>query len=109
MMITQEFDFKEGNILKNDLDIAYQEDVLNSGKENFYLKEDLLQVHYANRNILLDVGWYGSPNNTEGNFIVFLIKNNEWDNPFFRRTAESFAELRQAINDAIVVLGSVPS
>ena len=56
------------------------------------LTEDLLQVEYANQ-IVLDLGWYPEldPN---GFFIIYVIKNYNWDTPIISENAKSFDELK---------------
>lgn len=81
-------DFKKGKIL-------YIDDCKD-------LKEDLLQVQYAN-NYLLDVGWYGE----ENGFIIYIIKGYDWENPI--RKDGSFnkkimlSKLDKMINEVMIL------
>lgn len=65
------------NILFNDIDYI---DVSKDTSEQIEdLKEDLMQIG-LNNGLIIDVGWYPSFN-PSGNFILYVIKNNDWNNP----------------------------
>jgi hypothetical protein len=63
------------------------------------LKEDLVQVRFGER-ILLDVGWYPEFQ-ADGAFLVVVVRDEDWNDPLFKRQASSFEELRAAINLAV--------
>ncbi|MCZ4247734.1 hypothetical protein O2313_09390 [Bacillus amyloliquefaciens] len=46
----------------------------------FDFNQDLLQVSYKTKNLLLDVGWYPEGDPT-GSYGIELIKNEDWVNP----------------------------
>lgn len=51
------------------------------GEEDSYeLNEDLLQLKYNRGNITVDLGWYPS-HDEEGNYILYLIRDSDWENP----------------------------
>lgn len=47
-----------------------------------YLHEDLFQCQFPEQHILVDVGWYGTPETNEGEFRIHTIINQNWDFPF---------------------------
>ena len=52
------------------------------GEEDCYeLNEDLLQLKYTRANIIIDLGWYPAHNCDEGNYILYLVKDYDWENP----------------------------
>ncbi|WP_129717527.1 hypothetical protein [Pedobacter sp. SYP-B3415] len=69
-----------------------------------FLKEDLLQIEYR-YHILVDAGWY-SRTATPGQFIVYVIKNTDWMRPLLRLTANTWAELLNALEEAISLANS---
>ena len=50
-------------------------------KDCYELNEDLLQLKYTRANIIIDLGWYPSHSCDKGNYVLYLIKNYDWDNP----------------------------
>lgn len=79
-------DFKNGEVVFDDFD---------EKREDW--GEDLLQVAYP-KNILLDVGFYSG-----SVFRVYVIKNNDWENPVFKKSASLLEELLDVIKEAVVV------
>ena len=57
--------------------------------------EDMLQVKYPN-NYILDFGWYGS----ENGYIIFIIKDNNWDEPI-KRVHCSYYSISEILPNAI--------
>ena len=52
------------------------------GEEDCYeLNEDLLQLKHIRANIIIDLGWYPPHSCDKGNYILYLIKNYDWENP----------------------------
>jgi hypothetical protein len=86
------FDFKGGKVLHNDLNIV-----------PLYLKEDLLQVEYSDgvlSSVIVDLGWYESEGG-EGIFKIFVLINNDWDNPVEVMEFKTIVELRYLLDKAI--------
>ncbi len=84
------------NVIKNsfttyDPELSYS--VENSLK---YLEEDLLQITISN-SILIDLGWYGNFETNEGSFKIYVIKNNDWDNPIRIESSKSQIEISRKI------------
>ena len=52
------------------------------GEEDCYeLNEDLLQLKFTGANIIIDLGYYPAHNCDEGNYILYLVKDYDWENP----------------------------
>ena len=56
----------------------------------------MLQVIFKN-NIALDVGWYSGL----ACFIVFVIKQCDWESPLLRLEAHSYVELQSSLDIAM--------
>ena len=54
------------------------------------LNEDMFQVEYINGTVL-DIGWYGTKE--DGSFIIFVIKNRDWEKPLYKIKCKSVEEL----------------
>jgi len=83
---------KGGKVLHNDL--------IN---DPFYLKEDLLQVEYSNEllsSVIIDLGWYENESK-DGNFKIFIIQHNDWDNPIFVIEFKTVSDLKYQLDRAI--------
>ncbi|OSN01434.1 hypothetical protein AU510_17400 [Lonsdalea britannica] len=64
------------------------------------LDEDLLMISYLNGD-LIDVGWYPSFE-VPGAFKIYVIKNGDWENPFFEEVISWDVEvLRNKIKESI--------
>ena len=55
-------------------------------------KEDMLQVHFP-KNYVLDMGWY------DGVYRLYIIKDYNWESPFYLYSTEKESELFSALND----------
>lgn len=69
------------------------------------LQEDLVQVTYA-QNYLLDVGWYPEYE-SEGEFVVQIIKNQNWSEPVYKKSSKKEDELMKNLNDAVEIIESI--
>ncbi|MBU5315381.1 hypothetical protein KQI30_03685 [Clostridium bornimense] len=68
------------------------------------LKEDLLQVSYDN-NYIIDMGWYPEFDR-EGNFEIYIIKDNRWDNPILHKKCKDLDLLNEYIYECIKLIES---
>lgn len=89
-MLFKEYNFAPGSITFNNYDISSNEEL---NEENYSLTEDMLQVEFKN-NIILDVGWYSGIKC----FIVFVIKEYDWEKPMLRLEAHSYTELKSSLD-----------
>jgi hypothetical protein len=86
------FDFRGGKVLHNDLN-----------DDPIYLKEDLLQIQYSDNlfsSVIIDLGWYECEGE-EGIFKIFIILDNDWENPVDVRTFKKMADLKYQLDKAI--------
>ncbi len=82
-----------------------------SEKQNIhYLNEDLFQVLHKPSNLRIDLGWYGDTSLNIGQYTLFVIKNEDWENPITKIYAQSQTEMvnilnktMQAINEEVIV------
>lgn len=61
------------------------------------LQEDLLQVSFEDQNQIVDLGWYGDFDKNEGSFIIYIIKDQDWDNPLQIEKSKSQKEITKAL------------
>lgn len=98
IMLFKEYNFTPGIITFNNYDISVNEEL---NEENYNLTEDMLQVEF-NNNITLDVGWYSGAKY----FIVFVIKEYDWQKPMLRLEAHSYVELKNSLDKAMSLIVS---
>ncbi len=60
------------------------------------LNEDLLQLYNKNANLTVDLGWYPS-HNKNGQYILLMIKNYDWDCPLEKVMSKSKDEIVNCI------------
>ena len=65
------------------------------------LDEDLLQIEFSNGNIV-DVGWYPSFDE-QGEFIIYTISDNNWDEPCAKFTTRDGHELITLLKQSIAM------
>jgi hypothetical protein len=65
------------------------------------LTEDLVQVSHAG-GIVLDVGWYPDCA-AHGEFSVYVVHRDDWDQPFFHQRARTIAALVDLLRAAVLV------
>jgi hypothetical protein len=61
-----------------------------------YLNEDLLQCSFPEEDMIIDLGWYGDITSSQGEFRIYLIKNENWEIPFniiYSKSAEETKDL----------------
>lgn len=95
------FDFISGEIVYDEFNIDFSKPL---EEQLDCLSEDLIQVKYE-KGYLLDLGWYPEYE-TKGNFIIYIIKNRNWDKPIYKRTCEKKEELNAEMIKAIDMLQS---
>lgn len=77
-----------------DPEIEYTEE-----KNLFYLSEDLLQIEVGN--LIIDLGWYGEIWNNNGQFKIFVIKNQDWENPIQTESSKSQRTIRKTLENIL--------
>jgi len=68
-------------------------------KDNDYHREGMLQVEYPN-GLIFDVSWYGRRNG----FIIYLIKDFDWENPIIKRAVKSKRKLEKEMADVFEII-----
>ena len=98
----KKLDLKNGKITHNDLkDINPN---LDFSKQIFSLKEDLLQISYDNTDkYTIDVGWRPELD-PSGEFIIYVIKNFNWEEPLLKKKTKKIQHLKQILIDAIALV-----
>ena len=69
------------------------------------LREDLIQVEFAN-GIIVDVGWYPAFS-LDGCFQLFLVRDQNWEEPLRRADCSTLVELRELFGDFLAYARSV--
>ena len=68
-------------IAKNDFTTYNPEIDFTEERNLFYLTEDLLRIEFDYSNLTIDLGWYGEITYNNGEFKIYIIENEDWDNP----------------------------
>ena len=68
------------------------------GKKDYYeLNEDLLQLKHTKADIVVDLGWYPSHKCDEGSYILYLVKDYNWEKPLEKVDTQDKQEVIKAI------------
>ena len=94
--------FKSGDIIYDEFKVDFTK---RYSEQKECLLEDLLQVKYA-QEYLLDVGWYPEYE-SEGEFIVQIIKKQNWEEPIYKKSSKDEEELIQNLNNAVAIIESI--
>lgn len=89
----ENFDFSPGKVTYNDFNLDPN---LPLDEDNDGLKEDMFQVVYP-QNYAIDVGWYSGVQQ----FIVYLIKDCNWEEPIEKIMCTNLNELEEGIESCI--------
>jgi hypothetical protein len=73
-----------------------KDDIFNRGDsiDESFLREDMYQA--TCKEYVIDCGWY--ENDMAGNFITFLIHNQNWDYPMIRIVTRNISDARWSVN-----------
>jgi len=70
-------------------------DPINLGEDDdtwFMFTDSLLQLHHQKKSVILDMGW--KPDiSPEGNFVVVILINEDWDKPIERFESKNYTEV----------------
>jgi hypothetical protein len=61
-------------------------------------REDLLQLAHAQSKCVLDVGWYPEGNLKRGRFVLYLVRNHDWDKPLYRFSSRDRGKIAKKID-----------
>jgi len=81
--------FGLGKIRHNELNLVQQVADLD-------LSDDLLQVEYEASELIVDVGWH-KPADSEGEYLLLLVRSCDWDNPVDEKRVSSLEDLRREL------------
>ena len=90
--------FKSGDIIYDEFKVDFTK---RYSEQKECLLEDLLQVKYA-QEYLLDVGWYPEYE-SEGEFIVQIIKKQNWEEPIYKKSSKDEEEMIQNFKNAVEI------
>lgn len=62
-----------------------------SASQKVFFREDVLAFNHVSKKILIDLGFYGSQEEQNGEWIVYVIGDNDWGNPIIEKRYKSFS------------------
>jgi hypothetical protein len=98
----RDFDYNPGTIVWIEEELTDEKTLEQLGEECI-LREDMLLVQYG-PDLLLDVGWYGGIKQ----FTVYVIQNNQWEQPTYRGRATDLGTLRIRMEMGIQKIKKLP-
>ena len=95
-------ELKGGNVTYNDWDIDHNKPF---NDQMWSFKEDIVQINFdtGENSYTVDIGWYPEFNK-KGAFIVYVIKDCEWEKPVSRKRVKTFAGLKKCLQEAIDIV-----
>lgn len=97
MKLSDKVFFKNFNIIKDDFKVLNQKEI--------DLYEDMFQAEFISRNLVIDIGWYGEDIES-GKFIIYLIQNENWDNPILKLFSRDLDNLTLNLEGIIKILNN---
>lgn len=88
----EDIQLKYGKILYMDIDIDLKK---NFEEQEWSYKEDMLQIGFG-KHYIIDVGWLPE-HEKNGNFILTVVKDFDWNNPLVRKKVKSFIKLKKSL------------
>ena len=88
---------KHGKITYQDLDISIDKPLQD---QLFSLKEDLLQISFEAKKIIIDLGWYPEFD-INGEFVIKVIRKFNWENPIFEEKTQSIEDVYKILGDLV--------
>lgn len=89
-------DIKTGVVTFDNL--SWLKDDYKLNKNSFLdFSEDILQISFLEKNLLLDVGWYKYNERGYGYFKICLVKDQNWENPKTYRHCRKVSTLKKEI------------
>ena len=91
------FKIKKGGITYNELHMC----PTNGLNERIYaLKEDLLQINFEHKNIIIDIGWYPEFD-PKGSFVIKVVKDFNWEQPLCEQRTKCIKEVYEVLEKQI--------
>lgn len=91
-MIRDYFELGNLTVIKDDF-ISFD---ISLNKQTSELYEDMFQAQASN-NVILDIGWYGETEGLKGKFVLYLIKDQDWENPLLKISTQDLNILKYYI------------
>jgi hypothetical protein len=92
------FDFKSGSVVHNTWAV---DENLPLGKQLWEHGEDLFQVKFKKNALVLDVSWVQNGKDDRGQFVLYLVKERNWEVPLIKSVATSLRGLKRAVTRAV--------
>lgn len=77
------------------------EDYCLSSQSFYELSEDLLQIEFPQKKLIIDVGWYNPFATQQGFFQILVIQNMDWEKPLFSKNFRKINTLKKCISKLI--------
>ena len=78
------------------------QELIDDDDENWWeFNEDLLQLENSDKNLILDLGWYGERNLNSGFFKINLIQNFNWEKPLVEFISKEKNEIIDKIEECM--------
>ncbi|PZD93130.1 hypothetical protein DNH61_24675 [Paenibacillus sambharensis] len=97
----ENFEFKPGKITYNPYKLS-PEDLTDLE----WVTEDMVQIEYPN-SYILDVGWYGDASKGNGKFVVYIIKEKNWEQPVYREEHKTLEDLYERMKGIIKTITNI--
>ena len=99
---TEDFSFPQNcKVIRNSFSNYNPELDFSEEKNLFYLTEDLLQIEIESLNLIIDLGWYGEISSNRGEFKIFVIENQDWENPNIIESSKSQITIKEKLEKII--------
>ncbi len=95
----KKIDFSPGKITYDSFDIDPN---VSFEQQIGSLREDLFQVSYDEKYIV-DIGWF-SDFDPQGNFIVQIIKNYDWEKPVYLKKTSDIEQLNEFVKECAKIV-----
>ncbi|MEN8927773.1 MAG: hypothetical protein ABF242_07915 [Flavobacteriales bacterium] len=66
-----------------------------------YLTEDLFQCYFPQEDIKIDLGWYGKPQDNEGEFRIYIIQSENWEFPVEIVYSKDVVEIKTLLENVL--------
>lgn len=66
-----------------------------------HLTEDLTQIQFVKLGIVVDLGWYGDITTKNGQFVIYVIKDSNWNEPVRKVSSKFQREITKEFNKLV--------
>ena len=89
-------------IAKNDFTTYDPENDFTEERNLYNLTEDLLQIEFDYSNLTIDLGWYGEISSNIGEFKIYVIENEDWENPLKIENSKSQKKITEKLEQILL-------